>query len=620
MPRRTPPVFALAVLAASLALPTPGGARPHGEVPKPAQYMPMRELRKPSLLVATTQTPLHGAAEAAVAPQQQQVSVSPRRSVFRGLVAYLLWLFFGMTGAHHLYLGRNKEAVLCSMTCGGFGLGWLSDAVRIPRFLRELAAAEAELVALTSTRESARDLERGRHRLASEADVVAPATMAGAEQGRSQDVADAQAANDAESVAIDDAIENKAALPASAHRLGCLSSCGRLIVRIAWRMMLGMWLSLHVANLLPEALLATASTGMFRIAASAAIFAALAQATIALTAATASRAHFPPAPLPTVATSSIGPATVAIHLAAFAASTASSVRSMIASRPITSCAIVAAALLESKHATGATGRGALPLVVAVLGSTVPTWREPSPATNPSRSLRSTGLALVAAALFWIVAILGALRKVDVSITVDGAESSINALRLLSCSACAARPDRLVHMLRTLTEHACIKKRLELALGRSFDRVCILPQQINRCFDWDHAGTRWQRIGLSLSEAYRALGLSRLASDKDVKVAFRKAALANHPDKVGAPAGSAAGEEAALTFMKAQKAYDRIMEARKPPAPKPKPAPPAPPKAASYYYGGSRGYRDNTQTRKTSRGKSSSSSSRPRSGRSKPRKP
>ena len=66
-------------------------------------------------------------------------------------------------------------------------------------------------------------------------------------------------------------------------------------------------------------------------------------------------------------------------------------------------------------------------------------------------------------------------------------------------------------------------------------------------------------------------------------------------------------------------YDRIMEARKPPAPKPKPAPPAPPKAESYYYGGSKGYRD-THSRKSNRGKRASSSSRPRSGRSKPRKP
>ena len=109
-------------------------------------------------------------------------------------------------------------------------------------------------------------------------------------------------------------------------------------------------------------------------------------------------------------------------------------------------------------------------------------------------------------------------------------------------SCALRPDRLGHMLRTLTEHVCIKRRLEAAMHRQFDRLCLLPAHVNKCFDWDVAGTRWQRVGLSLAEAYKALGLRTRASNKDVRVAYHRMALANHPDKV-AGKGKAAEAEA-----------------------------------------------------------------------------
>ena len=109
---------------------------------------------------------------------------------------------------------------------------------------------------------------------------------------------------------------------------------------------------------------------------------------------------------------------------------------------------------------------------------------------------------------------------------------------------------------------------ERFLRKQFDRLCLLPNQINKCFDWDLTGTRWRRIGLSLSEAYKHLGLNSRASTKEVKKAFHKTALANHPDKVTAPIGSAEAEEAATQFAKAQKASEKIMEAkgeRKPPS-------------------------------------------------------
>ena len=614
--RWTPPAITVFAVFA-LCLPTPTRARPSSAPSLPAheRRLPQRALRKPSLLVATQPPP----PEAAFAVHSQRHVGQPRgRSTFRFIVAYALWLFLGMTGAHHLYLGRNKEAMLCSMTCGGFGLGWLSDVVKIPRFLRELAAAEAQLAAAMPDLGSARELEGGPGFSAADADAVAPARTGSSDLGTPSATADVEAPDGtaiAPSVAVDHAVH-----PTPIRTLGCFSGSCRLVFRIAWRMMLGMWLSLHVANLMPEALLATASAGMFRVAASAVIFAVLAQSTVALASSTVCETQTPPVPSPMAAASPISASAVAMRLGGVA----SSIRGALIHRPKTTCAILAAALLESRQATSTSGRGALPLIVAVLCYTLPTWREPLPTATPARSFSSAGLVVAASLLFWVLALVGALRKYDVALTVDGADSSINALRLLSCSLCAARPDRFVHMLRTLTEHACIKRRLETALGKSFDRLCILPQQINRCFDWDHAGTRWQRAGLSLAEAYRTLGLSRSASAKDVKLAHRKAALANHPDKVGAAPGSAAAEEAALAFMKAQKAYDRIMEARKPPAPKPKPAPPAPPKKESYYYGGSSGYRD-THSRKgrSSRGSSSRGSSskttNSRTGRSKPRK-
>ena len=171
-------------------------------------------------------------------------------------------------------------------------------------------------------------------------------------------------------------------------------------------------------------------------------------------------------------------------------------------------------------------------------------------------------------------------NVQVNLTVDGVARTLTGMQLLQCSSCALRPDRLVTMLRTLNEHICVKRHLEQALKVQFERVCVLPQQINRCFDWDVSGTRWQRVGLSLAESYRVLGLQKgKAKLKDVKAAFHKIALQNHPDKIaltvnaaGDGASAAAAEEAAMEFMKAQKAFERIMDhtkGKKPPPPPPK---------------------------------------------------
>ncbi|RUS76043.1 hypothetical protein EGW08_016199 [Elysia chlorotica] len=50
---------------------------------------------------------------------------------------YLLWLFGGWTGIHHVYLGRCNQALAYFVTFGGgFGLGWMRDLFRIPDYVK----------------------------------------------------------------------------------------------------------------------------------------------------------------------------------------------------------------------------------------------------------------------------------------------------------------------------------------------------------------------------------------------------------------------------------------------------------------------------------------------------
>ncbi|XP_037078401.1 dnaJ homolog subfamily C member 22-like [Pollicipes pollicipes] len=50
-------------------------------------------------------------------------------------VAYLLWASLGVFGAHHFYLGRDRQAFLWLVTFGGLLYGWLSDVTRIPSYV-----------------------------------------------------------------------------------------------------------------------------------------------------------------------------------------------------------------------------------------------------------------------------------------------------------------------------------------------------------------------------------------------------------------------------------------------------------------------------------------------------
>lgn len=59
----------------------------------------------------------------------------PKKSI---LVTYILWLFGGVFGLHHLYLRRDRQAFVWWSTLGGyFCVGWLHDALNIPALVRE---------------------------------------------------------------------------------------------------------------------------------------------------------------------------------------------------------------------------------------------------------------------------------------------------------------------------------------------------------------------------------------------------------------------------------------------------------------------------------------------------
>ncbi|XP_018569722.1 dnaJ homolog subfamily C member 22 [Anoplophora glabripennis] len=53
------------------------------------------------------------------------------------ILAYVYWLFGGILGLHLFYLERDAHAFLTWSTVGGYGLGWLADITKIPRYVRD---------------------------------------------------------------------------------------------------------------------------------------------------------------------------------------------------------------------------------------------------------------------------------------------------------------------------------------------------------------------------------------------------------------------------------------------------------------------------------------------------
>ena len=52
-------------------------------------------------------------------------------------MAYLLWFFLGLLGAHRFYLGDNTKGLLYLFTFGLFGIGWLTDLFILRRLVAQ---------------------------------------------------------------------------------------------------------------------------------------------------------------------------------------------------------------------------------------------------------------------------------------------------------------------------------------------------------------------------------------------------------------------------------------------------------------------------------------------------
>ncbi|MEU4218699.1 TM2 domain-containing protein [Actinoplanes sp. NPDC026623] len=57
-------------------------------------------------------------------------------------VAFALWFFLGMLGAHRFYIGHKGVGIAMLLTFGGFGFWALIDAFFIPGAVREVNASK----------------------------------------------------------------------------------------------------------------------------------------------------------------------------------------------------------------------------------------------------------------------------------------------------------------------------------------------------------------------------------------------------------------------------------------------------------------------------------------------
>jgi DnaJ family protein C protein 22 len=65
------------------------------------------------------------------------------------LLTYILWLFGGWFGLHHLYLNRDRHAFTSLITFGlYFGIGWFRELWRIPEYVRDANEEEEYMIEL----------------------------------------------------------------------------------------------------------------------------------------------------------------------------------------------------------------------------------------------------------------------------------------------------------------------------------------------------------------------------------------------------------------------------------------------------------------------------------------
>lgn len=54
------------------------------------------------------------------------------------MLAYILWLFFGVLGIHHFYLGKTGRGLLWLLTGGLLGVGVIIDLFTLPAQTRQV--------------------------------------------------------------------------------------------------------------------------------------------------------------------------------------------------------------------------------------------------------------------------------------------------------------------------------------------------------------------------------------------------------------------------------------------------------------------------------------------------
>ena len=444
---------------------------PSGRVHAPARA-PRPPLPRSMLLTAAAAS--GGVHEAAVGqPDEPLETPRRRRSLTRALVAYLLWFFFGITGAHHLYLGRPREALACSVTCGGFAFGWAGDLFRLPKYLRELACAEEEAAGtptLFSTGTTT-DPRLSRDSLLEQGHTAAEAVGgAGASTALPTSAKVAAAAGGAATPAL------------AARRLGILSALLRLLCRVTMQCVYGSWLYFHAARLLPDRLRARGAArrlslflpvvqticavlALYLRGATLQSFAELwddrrPSATAAVASCAASTPAAAAATSPSVSTAFT--AIPALHHSAssLASSTAASVRALLHHPVCRLVALVAIVAWQAQARSSMLAKDRLlpqhaqhAMLAAGLAAHLPGWRDadaspPLPAARlPRRTWRSALIAVSLATLFWTAVLVGSLLHTPVAVTLDGQSRTLSGWSLLSCALCAMRPRRLMHMIQ-----------------------------------------------------------------------------------------------------------------------------------------------------------------------------
>lgn len=84
------------------------------------------------------------------------------------VVSYVLWFFFGIFGAHHFYLKRDRHAFVWWSTLGGlFGLGWIRDLWRLPEYVEECNEDEDGFVSDNNNDDSQNATRAGKPKLSS---------------------------------------------------------------------------------------------------------------------------------------------------------------------------------------------------------------------------------------------------------------------------------------------------------------------------------------------------------------------------------------------------------------------------------------------------------------------